>query len=111
MIWIIEVADLHASEHRAPFQGVQVQWHQVDALMRKSWAYQRKNIFSNVAVILSPIIIAIILGVLQTLLQRELDDDDRVCLPPAPSGPLGSKPRKRCTSRNVCCTRCTMAFG
>eukprot|EP00892_Ulva_mutabilis_P012210 jgi/Ulvmu1/9361/UM050_0113.1 len=44
--------------------------------MRKSWAYQRRNIISNIFVVLSPVIIAILLGVLQRLVEKELDKDE-----------------------------------
>lgn len=57
-----------------------MQRHQVNALMRKSWAYQRKNMVSNVCIVLAPIVIATLLGVLQYLIQQTLDDEDRVCL-------------------------------
>ena len=51
--------------------GVQVQGFQVNALMRKSWAYQRKNVSMNICILMCPIITSILLGVLQV--RRSLD--------------------------------------
>eukprot|EP00892_Ulva_mutabilis_P007665 jgi/Ulvmu1/5270/UM022_0064.1 len=52
-----------------------VQARQVNALLRKSLAYQRKNICSNVFILCAPIIICALLGVLQTLLDNIVAGD------------------------------------
>ena len=51
---------------------MQVEGFQVNALLRKSWAYQSKNISMNVCILLAPIVIAILLGVLQLLINSLL---------------------------------------
>lgn len=57
---------------------LQVQVRQVNALLRKSWAYQRKNICSNVFILVAPIVICALLGVLQTLLDNLISEDAKV---------------------------------
>lgn len=47
---------------------VQLQGFQVNALVRKSWACQRKNISMSVCMLLAPIFVATLLGLLQMLL-------------------------------------------
>jgi cell division protein FtsX len=49
---------------------MQVQGKQVNALLRKSWAYQRRNVCMNVCVLLSPIILCAILGVMQIVINN-----------------------------------------
>jgi hypothetical protein len=60
---------------------LQVAGKQVNALLRKSWAYQRKNICMNIFILLAPIAIAILLGVLQALFDSLLSDQSQVQLP------------------------------
>jgi hypothetical protein len=47
---------------------------QFNALLRKSLAYQRKNVWVNVCVLLAPIILAILLAILQKLFDDLLLD-------------------------------------
>lgn len=58
---------------------MQVQGFQVNALIRKSWAYQRKNVSSLLCILLAPIVIATLLGVLQSLVNNLLRDKGKVC--------------------------------
>lgn len=62
---------------------LQVQARQVNALLRKSWAYQRKNICSNIFILVAPIVICALLGVIQTLLDNLISDDAKVIACPA----------------------------
>ena len=57
---------------------LQVQTRQVNALLRKSWAYQRKNVCGNIFILCAPILICALLGVLQTLLDNLISDDAKV---------------------------------
>jgi hypothetical protein len=50
----------------------------VDALLRKSWTYQRKNICMNLCVILSPVVLVTILGVLQSLVDNLVSEFTKV---------------------------------
>lgn len=52
----------------------------MNALVRKSWTYQRKNISMNVCVLMAPIVVAILLASMQTLLDDATAEDqfDRV---------------------------------
>lgn len=58
---------------------VQVKGFQVNALLRKSWAYQRKNISMNMCILLAPIVIAALLGVFQILISNLLSGIGSVC--------------------------------
>lgn len=53
---------------------MQVQGFQVNALMRKSWAYQRKNVSMNICILMSPIVTATVLGVLQYVIDKAIAD-------------------------------------
>ena len=53
---------------------VQVQGFQVNALMRKSWAYQRKNASMNICTLMSPIVCATVLVVLQYIIDKSIED-------------------------------------
>lgn len=57
---------------------MQVQCFQVNALLRKSWAYQRKNISSLLCVLLAPIVVATLLGILQSLVNNLLSEKGKV---------------------------------
>lgn len=53
-------------------------WPQVNALLRKSWAFQRKSIISNLAIIFAPVFVAAVLGSLQALLNRLISEQSQV---------------------------------
>ena len=72
-----------SSRRHSQSLDVQVQLHQVDALLRKSVAFQKKNWAQNCCVIACPLVLIALLGVIQVLIDKLLDAPDaKVCVPP-----------------------------
>lgn len=54
--------------------------HQLNALLRKSLVYQKKNWGQNCCVLVSPVVLIALLGIMQTLIDQLLDRDEaKVC--------------------------------
>jgi hypothetical protein len=53
-----------------------LQKQQLNALLRKSVAYQKKNWCQNCCVIASPLLLIALLGILQVLIDKLLNDPD-----------------------------------
>ena len=55
---------------------MQVQRHQINALLRKSVAFQKKNWAQNCCVIACPLVLIALLGGIQVLIDKLLDEPD-----------------------------------
>jgi hypothetical protein len=56
---------------------VQVKTHQLNALLRKSVAYQKKNWAQNCCILICPVVVLLLLSIGQALIDREIRKDTR----------------------------------
>lgn len=54
-------------------------WTQANALLRKNLTYQKRNIRSNIRLILFPVLLCALLVLIQTIVNRELDKPSNKC--------------------------------
>ncbi|KAI4336022.1 hypothetical protein L6164_014600 [Bauhinia variegata] len=54
-------------------------WTQANALLRKNLTFQKRNIGTNIRLILFPLVLCLLLAIIQVLIDRELDKPENKC--------------------------------